>query len=57
MMLITEYYTSTRYAPVRKIAQASETGHGTNIIVGLALSMRSTMLPVLVIAVGSLVAF
>ncbi|MCR4277660.1 MAG: sodium-translocating pyrophosphatase, partial [Candidatus Berkelbacteria bacterium] len=57
MMLITEYYTSTRYSPVKKIAQASETGHGTNIIAGLALSMRSTMLPVLVIAIGSLVAF
>ncbi|MDP3992656.1 MAG: sodium-translocating pyrophosphatase [bacterium] len=57
MMLITEYYTSTRYSPVKKVAQASETGHGTNIIAGLALSMRSTMLPVLVIAVGSLVAY
>ena len=57
MMLITEYYTSTRYSPVKKIAQASETGHGTNIIAGLALSMRSTMLPVLVIAIGSLIAF
>jgi K(+)-stimulated pyrophosphate-energized sodium pump len=57
MMIITEYYTSTKYKPVRQIAQASETGHGTNIIAGLALSMRSTMLPVLVIAAGALGAF
>lgn len=57
MMMITEYYTATKYAPVRGIAKASETGHGTNVIAGLALSMRSTMLPVLVIAAGALVAF
>lgn len=57
MMLITEYYTSTKYRPVKSIAQASETGHATNIIAGLALSMRSTMLPVLVIAAGALGAF
>ncbi len=57
MMLITEYYTSTKYGPVRGIAKASETGHGTNIIAGLALSMRSTMLPVLVIAAAALGSF
>jgi len=57
MMLITEFYTSTKYSPVRNVALASETGHGTNIISGLALSMRSTMLPVLVIAIGALIAF
>jgi len=56
MVLITEYYTSTKYRPVRKIAEASLTGHGTNIIAGLALSMRATMLPVLVIAVAVLAA-
>lgn len=57
MMVITEYYTSTKYRPVRGIAKASETGHGTNIIAGLALSMRSTMWPVLFIAAGVVGAF
>ena len=54
---ITEYYTSTEYRPVRSIAQASTTGHGTNVIQGLAISMEATALPVLVICVGIIVAY
>ncbi len=54
---ITEYYTGTNYRPVRSIAKASETGHGTNVIQGLAISLESTALPTLVIVVGIIVAF
>jgi K(+)-stimulated pyrophosphate-energized sodium pump len=54
---ITEYYTSTEYRPVRSIAQSSTTGHGTNVIQGLAVSMESTALPVLVICVGIIVTY
>ncbi|HWE74213.1 MAG TPA: sodium-translocating pyrophosphatase [Stellaceae bacterium] len=57
LVWITEYYTSTEYRPVRSIAQSSTTGHGTNVIQGLAISMESTALPVLVICAGIIVAY
>jgi K(+)-stimulated pyrophosphate-energized sodium pump len=52
IMFITEYYTSTRYAPVQRIARASVTGSATNIISGLAVGMQSTFLPVVVLAIA-----
>jgi len=57
LILLTEYYTGTQYKPVQKVAEASQSGHGTNVIAGLALSMRSTALPVFLIAMGILAAF
>jgi K(+)-stimulated pyrophosphate-energized sodium pump len=54
---ITEYYTGTDYRPVKSIAQASVTGHGTNVIQGLAISMESTALPALVIIAGILITY
>lgn len=57
MVIITEYFTSKKFGPVKAIANASTTGHGTNIIAGLAISMKSTFAPILLIAAGILVSY
>jgi K(+)-stimulated pyrophosphate-energized sodium pump len=57
LVVITEYFTSKSFSPVKTIANASTTGHGTNIIAGLAVSMKSTMLPILLIAASILVGY
>ncbi len=57
MVYITDYYTSTKYRPVKSIAKASDSGHGTNIIVGLSVGMESTIIPAFVIILGILGSF
>lgn len=57
IIVITEYYTSTKYNPVKSIASASVSGHGTNVIQGLAVSMKSTALPLITIVAGILTSY
>ncbi|HOW60601.1 MAG TPA: sodium-translocating pyrophosphatase [Candidatus Moranbacteria bacterium] len=57
MVVITEYYTSKSYRPVKEIAKASKSGHGTNVIMGLAMGMESTAMPIIVIVAGIMASF
>ncbi len=57
LVIITEYFTSTKYSPVQSIAKASVSGHGTNVIQGLAISMKSTAFPLLSIVAGILITY
>ncbi len=57
MVVITDYYTAKKFRPVQSIAEASQFGHGTNIIIGLAVGMESTFLPILVVSAGILTAY
>jgi K(+)-stimulated pyrophosphate-energized sodium pump len=57
IVMITEYYTGTKYRPVKSVAAASESGHGTNVIAGLAVSMEATAIPALIIVAGIIITF
>jgi K(+)-stimulated pyrophosphate-energized sodium pump len=57
LVVITEYFTSTKYYPVKSIAEASVSGHGTNVIQGLAISMKSTAMPLVTIVLGILISY
>ncbi|HPN54641.1 MAG TPA: sodium-translocating pyrophosphatase [Candidatus Moranbacteria bacterium] len=57
MVIITEYYTSKNYRPVKEIAKASKSGHGTNVIMGLAMGMEATALPIVAIVIGIIASF